>query len=69
MVCCLLISLSYFNFRPEAGRKTEWVLRRSEEEFSFVLVEAPTNFRYNSLKADGCSGEDVLAVKFSQRVS
>ena len=38
-----------------------------EDEFSFVFVEAPTNFSYNSLKALGCSGEDVLAVKFSSR--
>ena len=34
-----------------------------------MLVEAPTNFNYNSLKAECCLGEDVLAVKFSQRVS
>ena len=34
-----------------------------------MFVEAPTNFSYNSLKTEGCSGEDVLAVKFSQRVS
>ena len=27
-----------------------------------MLVEAPTNFSYNSLKAEGCSGEDVLVV-------
>ena len=40
-----------------------------EDEISFVFVEAPTNFRYNSLEAAGCSGEDVLAVKFSQRDS
>ena len=30
-----------------------------EDEFSFVFVEAPTNFSYNALKAEGCSGEDV----------
>ena len=29
-----------------------------------MFVESPTNFSYNSLKAEGCSGEDVLAVKF-----
>ena len=39
------------------------------DEFSFVLVEGATNFSCNSLKAEGCSGEYVLAVKFSQRVS
>ena len=33
-----------------------------EDEFSFVLIEAPTNFNYNSLKAECCSGEDVLVV-------
>ena len=32
-----------------------------EDKFSFA------NFSYNSLKAEGCSGEDVL-VKFSQQV-
>ena len=31
--------------------------------FKFVLVEAPTNFNYNSLKADCCSAEDVSAVR------
>ena len=32
------------------------------EEFSFVLVEAPTNFNSsNCSKAECCSGEDVLA--------
>ena len=29
---------------------------------NFALVEAPTNFNYNSLKAECCSGENVLAV-------
>ena len=29
-----------------------------EDEFSFVLVEAPANFNYNSLEAECCSGED-----------
>ena len=34
-----------------------------EEEFSHVSVEAPQNFNnHNSLKAERCSGEDVLAV-------
>ena len=32
------------------------------DKFSFVLDEAPTNFNYNSLKAECCSGEDVLVV-------
>ena len=32
-----------------------------------MLVEAPTNFNHNSLKAECCSGEDVLAFKFSQQ--
>ena len=27
-----------------------------------MLVETPTNFNYNSLKAECCSDEDVLAV-------
>ena len=35
------------------------------DEFSFVLVEASTNFNYNSLKADCCSGEDVLVVRLA----
>ena len=30
-----------------------------------MLVEAPTNFKYNSLKAECCSGEDVLAVPYA----
>ena len=48
-------------FQPEAGQKTQWCRRSefSEDAFSF---EAPTNFNYNSLKAEYCSGEDVLAV-------
>ena len=33
-----------------------------KDDFSFVLVEAPTNFNCNSLKVQFCSGEDVLAV-------
>ena len=33
-----------------------------EDEFSFALVEPPTNFNYNSLKVECCSGEDVLAI-------
>ena len=36
--------------------------RTASAEFSFVFVETPTNFNYNSLKAECCSGEDVLAV-------
>ena len=32
----------------------------SQDEFSFLLVDAPTNFSYNSLKADCCYGEDVF---------
>ena len=31
-----------------------------EDEFSFVLIEAPTNFNDNSLKVERC--EDALAV-------
>ena len=27
-----------------------------------MFIEAPTNFSYNSLKAEGCSCEDALAV-------
>ena len=34
-----------------------------------MFVEALTNFSYKSLKAEGCSGEHVLAVEFSRRVS
>ena len=49
----------------------EWYRRSEfcEEEFSlrgpsiFLLVEAPTNFNYNSLKGDCRSGEDVSAVR------
>ena len=32
-----------------------------------MSVEAPMILSYNSLKAEGCSGEDVLVVKLSQR--
>ena len=71
-VCGLLSSdqLSYFN--ETSGQKLVRKLNGSdkasfwEDEFSF---EAPTNFNYNSLKAECLSGEDVLAVKFSQWVS
>ena len=43
-------------------------MRRSEffffeDEYSFALVEAQTNFNYNSLKAWFFPGEDVLAVR------
>ena len=73
--CGLLSSdqLSYFN--QTSGQKLVRKLNGSneasfcEDKFSFVFVEAPTNFSYNSLKAEGCSDEDVLAVKFSQWVS
>ena len=56
------------DFRPEAVRKPNGSDEASfcEDEFSF---EALMNFNYNSLKAECCSGEDVLAIKFSQRVS
>ena len=74
VVCSLLISLSYFNetsgqklVRKPNGSSDE--LSLCEVEFSFVFVEAPANFSYYSLMAEGCSGEDVLAVKFSQWVS
>ena len=53
------------DFRPEAGQKTKWCRRSeffSEDDFSSALVEAPTNFKYNSLKTECCSGENVLAV-------
>ena len=32
------------------------------DKFSFVSDEASTYFNYNSLKAECCSGEDVLVV-------
>ena len=32
------------------------------DDFSFVSVEAPKSFNYNSLKAECWSSEDVLAV-------
>ena len=75
MVCGLLSSdyLSYFN--KTSGQKLVRKPNGSDEasfcedEFSFVFVEAPTNFSYKSLKAEGCSGEHVLAVEFSRRVS
>ena len=35
-----------------------------EDEFSFVLIEAQTNFNNNSLKVESCSGEGVLAIFF-----
>ena len=74
MVCCLLISCHIY-INETSGQKL--VRKRNgadeasfcEDEFSFALVEAPTNFNYYSLKVQCCSGEDVLAVKFSQRVS
>ena len=68
VVCGLL---SYFN--ETSGQKLVRKPNGSDEasfcedefqEFSFVLVEAPTNFNYNSLKAECCPGEDVLAVRF-----
>ena len=52
------------DFGPEAVQKTAWC-RRSEffrGRVSFVLVEASTNFNYNFLKVECCSGEYVLVV-------
>ena len=34
----------------------------SEDDLSSAFVEAPTNFKFNSLKTECCSGENVLAV-------
>ena len=42
--------------------RTKRVFFFSEDDFSSALVEAPTNFKYNSLKTEFCSGENVLAV-------
>ena len=67
VVCCLLITCScHISTRLPARSwsenrmvQTKRIFARSE--FSFALVEAPTNFRHNSLKAkaEGCSGKDV----------
>ena len=70
VVCCLWISC-HISTRHLARSWSEYQMvqmRASfcKDEFSF---EAPMNFNYNSLKAECCSGEDILAVKFSQRVS
>ena len=67
MVCCLLISC-HISTKKKLVRKLNGSDKASfwEDEFSF---EAPTNFNYNYLKAECLSGEDVLAVKFSQWVS
>ena len=58
--------LSYFNKtsgqklvrKPNGADKMSFC----KDEFSFVLVKAPTKFNYNSLKAECFSSEDVLAV-------
>ena len=47
------------DFRPEAGQKTEWY---RQSEFLRGRVFFCVSFNYNSLKAECCSGEDVLAV-------
>ena len=62
MDCCLLISC---HISTKGSDEASFC----EHEFSFVFVEAPTNFSFKSLKAEGCSGEHVLAVEFSRRVS
>ena len=56
-----LVVIFQRDFWPEAGQKTEWWASFCEDEFSFASVEAPTNFNYNSPKADCCWG-DVLPV-------
>ena len=71
VLCCLLISCHISTRLPaRSWSENEMVqTKRVNVEDEFVLVEAPTDFNYNSLKAECCYGEDVLAVKFSQRVS
>ena len=64
----LLSSDKQSNFKGTCGqklaRKPNGADEESfyEDEFVSVLVEAPANFSYNSLKSGCCSGEDVLAV-------
>ena len=68
MICCLLISCHISTRLPaRSWSETEMVQTKpwrvfSEDDFSSALVEAPTNFNYNSLKTECCSGENVLAV-------
>ena len=66
MICCLLISCHISTRLPaRSWSENEMVQTKrvfSEDDFSSALVEAPTNFKHNSLKTECCSGEDVLAV-------
>ena len=66
MLCCLLISCHILTRLPaRSWSENEMVQTKrvlSEDDFSSALVEAPTNFKYNSLKTECCSGENVLAV-------
>ena len=74
-----MLKIARFYKRNVSGRVTllpgtelrpvsfEWCRRseflRGRVCFNFVLVEAPTNFNFNSLKADCCSAESVSAVR------
>ena len=68
MICCLLIGCRISKRLPaRSWSETEMVQTKpwrvfSDDDFSSALVEAPTNFKYNSLKTECCSGENVLAV-------
>ena len=66
MICCLPISCHISTRLPaRSWSENEMVQAKrvfSEGDFSSALVEAPTNFKHNSLKTECCSEENVLAV-------
>ena len=66
MICCLLISCHISTRLPaRSWSENEMVQTKrgfSKDDFSSTLVEAPTNFKYNCLKTEFCSVENVLAV-------
>ena len=65
-ICCLLISCHISTRLPvRSWSENEMVQTKrvfSKDNFSSASVEAPTNFKYNSLKAEGSSGVNVMAV-------
>ena len=65
-ICCLLINSNISTRLPaRSWSENEMVQTKRvffEDDFSSALVEAPTNFKYNSLKTECCSGQNVLTV-------
>ena len=66
MICGLLISCHISTRLPARSWSENEIVQPkrafSEDDFSSGLVEASTNFKYNFLKTECCSGENVLVV-------